>query len=284
MSEREPPIRNISDTARWVAVYRARESERPDALFRDPYARRLAGDRGEQIVDAMPPEVSPAWPFVTRTVLVDRFVAREVAAGTDLVLNLAAGLDTRPYRMELPRELTWIEVDLPGLLSYKEEVLRGEQPVCRLERIPLDLASVPARRTLFARVGARGRRVLVITEGLLIYLAPEEVSALAADLHAPESFARWICDIPSPGLLDMLRKGAGAQLDAAGAPFKFGPAEGPGFFARFGWSVVEVKSMFKTAGRLGRLPFMMKLMSMLPESNGRQGKRPWSGVCLLARA
>ena len=48
------PIRNVSDTASWVAVYRAMESERPDAHFNDPYARRLAGERGQAIVDAMP--------------------------------------------------------------------------------------------------------------------------------------------------------------------------------------------------------------------------------------
>ena len=50
----EPLIRDISDTARWMAVYRARESERPDAVFTDPFARRLAGERGEQIANAMP--------------------------------------------------------------------------------------------------------------------------------------------------------------------------------------------------------------------------------------
>jgi O-methyltransferase involved in polyketide biosynthesis len=40
MSERDPLIRHISDTARWAAVYRAQENERRDALFRDPFARR----------------------------------------------------------------------------------------------------------------------------------------------------------------------------------------------------------------------------------------------------
>ena len=44
-----PPLRHISDTALWVAVYRAQESERTDAVFRDPYASTLAGDRGTAI-------------------------------------------------------------------------------------------------------------------------------------------------------------------------------------------------------------------------------------------
>ncbi|HEY2739416.1 MAG TPA: class I SAM-dependent methyltransferase, partial [Thermoanaerobaculia bacterium] len=46
-------IDNVSDTARWVAVYRAMETARPDAIFRDPFADRLAGERGHQILDEM---------------------------------------------------------------------------------------------------------------------------------------------------------------------------------------------------------------------------------------
>ena len=45
------PVDNVSDTARWVAWYRALETERPDAIFRDPFARRLAGPEGEAIVN-----------------------------------------------------------------------------------------------------------------------------------------------------------------------------------------------------------------------------------------
>lgn len=55
------PIRHISDTALWVAVYRAQESERPDAVFRDPLARRLAGERGAQIAATMPFAQRHAW-------------------------------------------------------------------------------------------------------------------------------------------------------------------------------------------------------------------------------
>src|SRR4030081_124954 len=98
----EPLIRDISDTARWMAVYRARESEREDALFRDPFARALAGDRGERIAAAPKFGDHNAWSCIARTYLFDRFVTRLVEHGADMVVNLAAGLDTRPYRMTLP--------------------------------------------------------------------------------------------------------------------------------------------------------------------------------------
>jgi methyltransferase (TIGR00027 family) len=279
----ESLIRDISDTARWVAAYRARETERPDAVFRDPYARALAGERGEQIARAMPFAEKNSWPFVARTYLFDRFIAKEVALGTDVVLNLAAGLDTRPYRMTLPPELRWIEVDLPEILDYKEAVLADAKPACRLERVRIDLSNQDARRGLFARVGGSARRALVLCEGLLIYLMAAEVGALAADLAATPHVERWIVDIQSPGLLKMLAEKTGDLMRQAGAPLLFAPPEGPSFFSAYGWDVASVRSIIKAAAKLQRLPPLMRLMSLLPESSGRQGSRPWSAVCLLAR-
>jgi methyltransferase (TIGR00027 family) len=278
----EPLIRNVSDTARWVAVYRAQETERPDALFRDPFARRLAGERGEQIARSKPLGRDNAPFIMTRTYLIDEFVRAEVQRGADMVVNLAAGLDSRPYRMQLPRSLQWIEVDLPEILAYKEEILRDEKPVCSLERIRLDLADVPARRKLFANLDARARRVLLITEGLLIYLTPDAVAELAKDLAAPPSFHSWILDIASPGLLRMVAKRVSKNMNQA-APFRFAPREGPAFFAPYGWKAVEVQSLLQNLARLKRLSWWMKLFSLLPETEKSRRDRPWSGVCLLAK-
>src|SRR5580693_2812794 len=123
-------IRNVSDTARLVAIDRAVESERPDALFRDPFARRLAGERGARIAKSNPlggGKSGLGWPIVTRTYVIDQMIQAHIARDGDAVLNLAAGLDTRPYRMDMPSSLQWIEVDLPEILAHKEEILRGEQ-------------------------------------------------------------------------------------------------------------------------------------------------------------
>src|SRR6266487_4102119 len=236
----EPLIRDISDTARWVAVYRARESERSDAVFRDPYARALAGERGEQIANALPIAQENAWAWTTRTYLFDRHVSQQIAAGADMVVNLAAGLDARPYRMELPPALRWVEVDLPEILDYKEQVLAGASPRCALERVRLDLTNEDARRGLFARLARGGNKIVVLTEGLLIYLMPDAVCALARDLAACPSVQYWIVDIVSPGLLRMLQEQMGDLVRQAGAPYLFAPAEGPAFFDACGWTPATV--------------------------------------------
>lgn len=281
MSTSEPLIRNISDTAMFAAIYRARETERRDALFRDPFARRLAGERGERIAKSMPFSERATWAWITRTYLFDQFIQQQVAKGADLVLNLAAGLDARPYRMALPANLKWVEVDLPGILAYKEEILRGEAPACTLERVRLDLSGVPARRELFARLGNSAKKALIITEGLLIYLANEEVISLAQDLAAMPSFRHWVLDIGSPGLVKMLKERMGHEIGKGSTEFKFAPPEGPEFFTPRGWRPVEVRSTLKTAAALKRLNPWLRLLALLPESKGKQGSRPWSAACLL---
>jgi len=234
MNEPESGIRNISDTARWVAVYRARETQRTDAVFRDPFARQLAGERGEQIAASMSFLEKNSWPFVARTWLIDHVISSQVKLGTDMVVNLAAGLDARPYRMNLPGSLQWIEVDLSEILAYKEDVLRNEAPVCQVERVRLDLSDVRARRDFFSELGRRTNRALVVSEGLLVYLDDKEVMSLGQDLAVARSFQHWVIDLASPALLKMLAKKMGTPLDQAGAPLKFAPREGPEFFARSG--------------------------------------------------
>jgi len=275
--------RNISDTARWAAYFRAQETKRPDALFRDPYAERLCGQHGVDIANTLPDGNKHAWAWVTRTYLFDHFLTQELQQGVDLVLNLAAGLDARPYRMKLPASLQWIEVDLPGILAYKEEILASEKPTCALERIRLDLADVNARQALFTTLNQRAKKILVLTEGLLIYLSAKEVAALARDLAVEANFRRWIMDLCSPGLLKMMQKTTGKRLSEIGAPFKFAPAEGPAFFLPHGWEEMEAKSILKTATKFKRPPLFLRLLGRLPEKKGPAGNQPWSGVCLFKK-
>ena len=278
----EPSLRNISDTALWVAIYRAVKPNAADAVFNDPFARRLAGERGEQIAGEMHLGMKYEWPFIARTVAFDRFVKERLADGTDTVINLAAGLDTRPYRLDLPADLKWIEVDLPAMIDYKEERLAAETPRCRLERVRLDLRDVKARRELFHSIGDVSKNVLVITEGLIIYLSAEEVTGLAGDLAAEGSFKDWITDLGTPVLLKMLQKGYDS-LKQANAELKFAPENGPDFFTPLGWKPEEIYSSLKTAAEIRRLPFLFRIFAMFPDSKGRKPKQVWGGVIRLTR-
>lgn len=275
-------VRDITDTARWVAAYRARETRRPDALFRDPFAERLAGERGFQIANTLPGGNSHDWAWVARTYLFDQFIYSAIHEGADLVLNLAAGLDARPFRMKLPADLHWVEVDLPEIISYKEEILSSEKPKCSLERVRLNLADLEARRSLFLELSRLAARIVVVSEGLLIYFTPEEVSLLARDLAETAHIEHWIVDLASPGQLKLMQRTTGKRFGDVGANFKFGPAEGPKYFRPYGWEPRDVQGLLKTAARCGRSP--VELLPLLTDTEGRLENYLWTGVCLLGRS
>ena len=106
-----------------IAMNRAIETDRPDALFQDPLAKRLAGDHGRKIVEHLPRKDFSEWMVAVRTIIIDDYIKYAISQGVDTILNLGAGLDSRPYRMDLPQSLRWIEIDYPTIIAYKENRL-----------------------------------------------------------------------------------------------------------------------------------------------------------------
>ncbi|AWV07162.1 class I SAM-dependent methyltransferase [Marilutibacter maris] len=277
------PIRNVSDTALWVAMYRAMESERGDAHFHDPYARRLAGERGAAIVASMPKGMSMSWPMVVRTQVMDELLLEAVGNGVRSVLNLAAGLDARPYRLDLPADLRWLHVDLPEMVDYFRGHMRQETPRCRLEFVTADLREAGARDAVVARAAADGP-VLVITEGLLIYLEPTQVADLARTLRGLGPGTLWMSDLASPRLLKMLARNWQRRLQQANAPFLFGPAEGTAFFEPLGWRERDFRSTWDESLRLERTmrgAWFWNLLSKLQPRAQREAARKMSGIIML---
>jgi methyltransferase (TIGR00027 family) len=271
-----PLIEDVSDTARWVAFHRALESERPDALFRDPFARRLAGERGREIAEGMPavPFSHPgprglAWALGVRTKVFDELILDSIkTVGADAVLNLAAGLDARPYRLPLPSALVWIEADRAAILDAKTEVLASAKPACVIDRVAVDLADDKARGKLFDHVGASYTRVVVVTEGLLVYLDAALVASLADGLRERSSMRRWILESVAPEVLKQNMRAWGKVLAPAHAEWKFAPASGLDFFRPHGWSPAVTRPFFGEARRLGReremrLAWLLRALSSL---------------------
>ncbi|HEX4823056.1 MAG TPA: SAM-dependent methyltransferase [Candidatus Polarisedimenticolaceae bacterium] len=287
MSKPEDPLRNVSDTALWVAIYRAMESERPDALFRDPFARLLGGTRGEEIVKLLPKGRASAWPMIVRTAVMDEIILSLIERdGIRTVVNLAAGLDVRPFRLPLPPSLRWLHVDLPPMIDYLRSGIGQAKPICEVEFVPADLRSPDERARVLERVAA-GPPALAVAEGLLIYLPPPQVADLASALAATPGLRWWVIDLAAPKLLKMLNKRWQPHLAAAGAPFVFAPPEGTAYFARYGWKEASFNSLWDEAIRLHRTPrgawFWNFIGPLIPRSK-REEFRRMSGMVLLERA
>lgn len=278
-------IGNVSDTAFWIAHYRALETSRPDALFQDPLAGRLAGDHGKNIAQTMPMAMVTGWTVVIRTRIIDDYLRFALSEGVDTILNLGAGLDTRPYRLEVPKDLTWIEADYAHVMEYKQSRLSGENPRCELRRLKCDLANPSERRRLFAEVGARARKIVVLTEGVVPYLSIEQAGALADDLRALDAVRYWIVDYFSPEVVKFRR---GLERKMQNAPFRFRPADWFGFFGERGWRSKQIRYLAEEGDRLGRpvplplLPSMlMKMRALFLTQQRRAALRKSAGYVLL---
>lgn len=280
-------IEHVSDTAFLVAYCRAVESARPDALFHDPLAERLSGEKGRAITERFPFGPMVRWNVAIRTVIIDDFITSSIARGVDMVVCLGAGLDTRPYRLDLSSDLTWIEVDYPDIIAFKSERLAGEAPRCRLERVGLDLADADARRTLLSRLDARASRILVLTEGVILYLDVAQVASVADNLRSLAHVDGWIVDyVSKEGLA--YRERAGLNRLMQEARFRFRPDDWFAFFAEHGWSVREMRYLPHEGARLGRRPplprrarVIMRFFGWLAPRERREALGRFAGYAIL---
>lgn len=280
-------ITHVSDTAFWIAHLRAVETQRPDALVRDPFAARLAGEQGRRIAASIPMSQVVGWTVAVRTLIIDEYIALALSEGVDTILNLGAGLDTRPYRMALPESLTWIEADYPHVIEYKNNLLIGERIACRLESVKIDLADLSARRGLFAAVNARAQRLMILTEGVVPYLSNDQAASLADDLRAMDRARLWIVDYLEPEF-GQYRRRSTLQRALQNAPFRFAPADWHAFFEAHGWRARKIRYIADEAERLGRPIPLSALMTvamiarmLIASPERRKAFRRFLGYALL---
>jgi methyltransferase (TIGR00027 family) len=279
-------IQNVSDTAYWVAYYRELESERADALFKDPLAKILVGSHGKTIAENMKFSMRYThWVVVIRTCIIDQYIQKLLDDGIDTVINLGAGLDTRPYRLQLPPNLHWIEVDYPHTIEHKNKVLAAETPRCRLERIALDLADGKKRKELFARLGSQSKKALILTEGVIPYLSEENVLELAADLLSQGSFTHWIVEYFSP-MMEKYFKSKKSMKKMKNAPFLFFPKDWFKFFENTGWQPEDIRYIPIESLKLHRKipsPWWAILLYFFMSKKRRKDFMKMSGYALMHR-
>ena len=209
MSATGGEITHVSDTALMVAACRAHETALEDAYIRDPFAARLAGERGVAILNALPPAQAKVLRFgmAIRTRFVEELLMEALAAHPiKTVLSVGCGLDTRPWRLDLAQDLRWIEIDFADMLDYKDGIMSGEKPRCRRERLTVDLNDRAQRSTMYEAAGPEP--ALMITEGLLLYLSAATVEALAAETFRNSNVSHWISDITTSAFSKILSAGA----------------------------------------------------------------------------
>lgn len=227
----------LEGTARWTAAVRATESARDDALLRDPWAIALAGPEGMAWIRQRSPE--SVLPIVLRTRYFDDWLEGQLRdAGIRQVVLLAAGLDTRAFRLAWPDDTSCFEIDLPSVLQRKETVLgnAGARSRCVRRSVGADLTGRWGDALVSAGFQAE-RPTAWLAEGFLFYLPTASVTHLLDEvtaLAAPRS--RLGFDVINAAVLTSPWTGSWVAMQAeAGAPW-IGTMDDPvGFLAERGW-------------------------------------------------
>ena len=249
--------RPVALTAQCTAKARAIESQRTDALFHDPWADLFAGRAGDAWLAQQQTDY-PGLPLILRTRFFDDFCAVYMSdVSLRQIVLLAAGYDTRAYRLAWPDGTRLYEIDQPAVLARKEGLLQREGAAPRCERVAIgvDLAS-DWSAPLLAAGFTPGSPSVWLLEGLLMYLTQTEAEAVINSITRLTTQNSWIgldllknATLTSPCTQERV-----ARLAQRGMPWQFGIDDPRAWLAPLHWDAQV--TMTEEVGRyLGRWPY-----------------------------
>ncbi|RFU83335.1 SAM-dependent methyltransferase [Streptomyces triticagri] len=251
----------VSYTAQWMAAARALESERDDALYTDPLARELAAPKGFELIERY--EGGGLLPFISiRTKYLDDAISSALAdGGIDQVVLIAAGMDTRAFRLDWPEDVTVYEADHGPLIEEKRRRLDALGAVPRTDRreVPADLTG-PWMPELHKAGFDPSRPTLWVAEALTFFLTEEQAGELLRLLAAESApGSRLAFDILGRALLrSPFSKPFLDQLAADGTPWIFGTDEPEEFVRAHGWKVTDLTEPGEPGAGEGRWPYQVQ--------------------------
>lgn len=251
----------LASTACWIAAVRAHENKRAQRLFYDPWATLLAGEEGQAWRERMTGgkeenEVG----LVIRTRFFDDFLSRVTREhGIHQVVIVAAGMDTRAFRLAWPPQTQLFELDLPPVLEYKERVLvaHGAVPACSRQIVGVDLSL--GWHSALQQVGFEpGQPTVWLMEGLLFYLPEKVVSRLFGVITELSVRGSWLgCETKnSDMLLSPSTRTWIKALEEEGTPWVSSIDDPEAFLAGYGWNATVVQPGEDDAN-FGRWPFQV---------------------------
>ncbi|MDB9313031.1 SAM-dependent methyltransferase [Spirulina sp. CS-785/01] len=220
------PEQFVSYSAYLMAAIRAQETERRDRIFSDPFAAQLAGKEAMSLLDK---QVTPQDQnfVVIRTRMFDDLLLKHAPPIKQVVI-LAAGMDTRAFRLALPRDLQLYELDYAEILEYKNVELANVMPKCERHAIAADLTKLWTPR-LFAAGYDSSQASIWLLEGLLMYLNE-------ADAH---TLLQTVSRMTAPGShigLDLVNRKAVIDNDPYRVYFRSGVDIPEVVLSDYGWT------------------------------------------------
>jgi methyltransferase (TIGR00027 family) len=210
-------MKPISKTAFYCCGVRMQDAEREQPVCGDNYAKVFMNEQGLQILEAFKDETRPNTSNVGRHRIIDDLLRHELTANQNLtVVIIGAGFDTRAFRL---KGGTWVELDEPQVITYKEERLPAANSNNKLQRISIDFATESVEQKLEAFAGRSP--VTVVIEGVLSYLEEATIAQLLQTLRRLFPQHKLICDLMTRDFFEKNATSIHEKLTDMGASFKF---------------------------------------------------------------
>ena len=230
-------MKPISRTAFYCCGVRMRDAERERPVCGDVYAKFFMNDDGLSILDTFKDETAPNSSNVARHRIIDDLLRQELAAHPDLrVVIIGAGFDTRAYRL---KGGTWFELDEPQVIAYKNERLPASDAQNKLQRIAIDFSTDSLADKLSPFADGGGGPVVVVVEGVFMYLEQQAIEQLLQTLHRLFPQHKLICDLMKRKFFERYGRTIHEKLTGLGATFKFTADNPEEVFVKHGYERVE---------------------------------------------
>ena len=210
-------MKPISKTAFYCCGVRMQDAERSNPICNDVHAKTFMNEEGLQILETFKDETRPNAANVARHRIIDDLLREELLANPALcVVIIGAGFDSRAFRL---KGGTWIELDEPQVITYKNERLPSSDSENELFRIPIDFAtdSVAEKLSSFSNRSP----VVVVIEGVFMYLEQEVIGELLQTLRGMFPGHKLICDLMTRKFFENYGRTIHEKLTGMGASFKF---------------------------------------------------------------
>jgi len=257
-------MKPISQTAFYCCGVRMRDAELAQPVCGDTYAKVFMNEDGIRILDKFKDEIGPNTSNVARHRIIDDLLREELVKHPNLcVVIIGAGFDSRAFRL---KGGTWVELDEPQVIAYKNDRLPASQSPNELERIPIDFSTESVEEKLWSYVGRSP--VVVVIEGVFMYLEEDTIKELLQTLRRVFPHHKLICDLMTRVFFQKYGRTIHEKITGMGASFKF-TADNPealflqSGYRRIGWFSMVEKAFEFGAKKIPKIVFRMFLRKLI---------------------
>jgi methyltransferase (TIGR00027 family) len=240
-------MKPISKMAFYCCGVRMQDAECDNPVCGDVYAKVFMNEEGLRILEAFKGETMPNAANVARHRIIDDLLREELAADPRLcVVIIGAGFDSRAYRL---KGGTWVELDEPQVVAYKNERLPAADCENELQRIAIDFSTDSLEEKLHAFSGREP--VAVVIEGVFMYLEEAAIRQLLQTLRRLFPRHKLMCDLTNKEFFENYGQRVHEKVMGMGASFKFTADNPEEVFLENGYVLTERISIIEKAVLFG---------------------------------